>query len=323
MFDRYAMSVAKNERLTADERRAAAISIHGLDRRFTTGALYNWGHCSKEERHRIDQKLKQVREKREQQILEAKARHYTRTSFAWKSENYRADEGPWDQPLISGFRLSGVESGHPQLPFAPLVSQVLSTGLAIHTDAGEEWCDGQAAFNILDAVEQGVTRLCHGIHALAAPSIGLPYEVGARLSSLGFMSLTDLLKARNIPVEVRAPQCNALRPSLQACLCAPTVLFQFVREGSVNRIRSLRWPSSQEACARGCARGTRFGLLGDVGIRRRDRRASTGSASISRFCFGYSSFSDLLLLMGLVRCPALPDARSCKPHWRVGSTEMR
>ena len=192
------------QRATLEAKREMKISIRSLDRTFDgTGSLYHWKTPVMEERHSLDAALKQREEKRAHQLALAKAKHYKRTSFVWASEKYPAEDGPFNEPLISGFGLGSTENGFPNKPFGKLFVKAAASGLTAQPHAGEEWCDGQSCFNILDAIEAGATRISHGIHALATPSSGLPDQVSKDLVKYGCNTLAELMKQQDVVAEVR------------------------------------------------------------------------------------------------------------------------
>jgi adenosine deaminase len=130
---------------------------------------------------------------------------------------YPATEGPWDQPLITGFGLGSSEHKHPGKPYGALFAKAIAAGLTVQPHAGEEWGGGESCFNILDAIEHGAKRIGHGIHALATPSTGLPDQVSVRLVALGVASLAELMKRENVVAEVRKRPCGPCTPPSRDC----------------------------------------------------------------------------------------------------------
>ncbi|KAL1511085.1 hypothetical protein AB1Y20_005908 [Prymnesium parvum] len=195
-------SPEQRARAALEEKRAAAISIKSLDRAFTSGALFHWATGTKEARHRVDRVIKEREAAHAEQVKVAKAKHYARTSFVWSSDKYPADEGPWNQPLISGYRIAGTETEFKHELFAKLCADVIASGLLLQPNAGGEWSAGEGCANLLDAIERGASRIGHAIHALATPSTGLPDRVGAKLSLLGVATVAELMKKRKIVAEV-------------------------------------------------------------------------------------------------------------------------
>ena len=81
------------KRAEVESHREMHNSIRGLDRTFSTGAQFHWKIPPKEERDRVDKLMKDRDAKRAQQLAQAKAKHYKRTSFVWTSEKV----GSWQR----------------------------------------------------------------------------------------------------------------------------------------------------------------------------------------------------------------------------------
>ena len=125
---------------------------------------------------------------------------------------------PTSVPLVVGFGLCSSEAPRPgqaKPPPAPpglveaqpgsvysgLFRAACKGGLCVCPHGGEEWHD-MAAENIVQAVEDGATRIGHGIHALATPETGLPASVSEKLKALGASSICELLVQRGVALEV-------------------------------------------------------------------------------------------------------------------------
>ena len=132
-------------------------------------------------------------------------------NFAVTSIGEAPPFAPTEVPLCTGYGLCSSEApregqvagmeARPGVIFSDFLRKAAAGGLCVCPHAGEEWHD-KAGENIVQAVEDGATRIGHGIHALATEATGLPKAVADRLAALGASSLCDLLVQKDVTLEV-------------------------------------------------------------------------------------------------------------------------